>query len=48
MFSLQRMLGHSTLDVARIYVNMSDVDVKACHRRFSLADNMDLPLRWMG
>jgi len=48
VFSLQRSLGKSTLDVVRIYVNMSDVDVKACHRRFSPADNMNLPLRWMG
>ena len=45
MFSLQRILGHSTLDVVRIYVNMSDVDVKACHRSFSQADNMDLTRR---
>ena len=45
VFSLQRILGHSTLDVVRIYVNMSDVDVKACHRRFSPADNMDLTQR---
>jgi len=35
VFSLQRILGHSTPDVVRSYVNMSDVDVKACHRRCS-------------
>jgi integrase/recombinase XerD len=41
VFSLQRILGHSSLDVVRIYVNMAVADVKACHRRFSPADNME-------
>jgi hypothetical protein len=45
VFSLQRILGHSTLEVVRIYVNMSDVDVKACHRRCSPVDNLDLTPR---
>jgi len=42
VFSLQRILGHSSLDVVRIYVNLAETDVKACHRRFSPADNMHI------
>ncbi|MFC1963139.1 tyrosine-type recombinase/integrase [Chloroflexota bacterium] len=41
-FSLQNILGHSSLDPVRIYVNLCHSDVKAAHRRFSPADNMDL------
>ncbi len=40
VFSLQKILGHSSLEVVRIYVNMSGADVKECHRRFSPADNL--------
>lgn len=42
VFSLQRILGHSSLDIVRIYVNLAQTDIKACHRRFSPADNMNL------
>ncbi|HUU62881.1 MAG TPA: tyrosine-type recombinase/integrase [Dehalococcoidia bacterium] len=42
VFSLQQILGHSSLDVVRVYVNLAEADVKACHRRFSPADNMEL------
>ena len=42
VFSLQRILGHSSLDVVRIYVNLAETDVKACHQRFSPADNMEI------
>ena len=42
VFSLQRILGHSSLDVVRIYVNLAEADIKACHRRFSPADNMEI------
>lgn len=42
VFSLQRILGHSSLDVVKLYVNLAQADVKACHRRFSPADNMEL------
>ncbi|MFC2058158.1 tyrosine-type recombinase/integrase [Chloroflexota bacterium] len=41
-FSLQNILGHSSLDPVRIYVNLSHSDTKAAHRRFSPADNMNL------
>ena len=42
VFSLQRILGHSSLDVVRVYINLAETDVKACHRRFSPVDNMQL------
>lgn len=42
VFSLQRILGHSSLDVVRVYVNLAQTDVKAAHRRYSPADNMEL------
>ncbi len=42
VFSLQRILGHSSLEIVRIYVNLAEADVKACHRRFSPADNMGI------
>lgn len=42
VFSLQRILGHSSLEIVRIYVNLADADIKECHRRFSPADNMDV------
>lgn len=42
VFSLQRILGHSSLDIVRIYVNLAEADVKACHQRFSPADNMEI------
>jgi site-specific recombinase XerD len=42
VFSLQRILGHSSLDIVRIYVNLAVADVKACHQRFSPADNMEI------
>lgn len=42
VFSLQRILGHSSLDVVKIYVNLAETDVKSCHRRFSPVDNMIL------
>jgi len=41
VFSLQRIMGHSTLDVLRIYVNMAQADIQEAHRRYSPADNMD-------
>jgi len=42
VFSLQRILGHSSLEVVKCYVNLAEADVKACHTRFSPADNMVL------
>lgn len=37
-FSLQRILGHSTLDMTRRYVQLADSDLRAAHRKFAPAD----------
>lgn len=42
VFSLQRILGHSSLEVTRMYVNMVASQVKERHRLFSPMDNMPL------
>lgn len=39
-FSLQKKLGHSTLDIVRIYVNMGAEDVRAQHRQFGPGDRL--------
>lgn len=41
-FSLQRILGHSTLDVTRNYVNLVQGQVKEKHRKYSPMDNLSL------
>jgi site-specific recombinase XerD len=38
-FSLQRLLGHTTLDMTRRYVHLADTDLRTAHRRFSPGDN---------
>ncbi len=40
IFSLQKILGHSSLASVRTYLNLFAVDLKAQHRRFSPVDNM--------
>ncbi len=40
VFSLQRMLGHSSLEVTRNYVLLTDTDVKRVHQRASPADRL--------
>lgn len=42
VFSLQRILGHSSLETVMVYVNLAQTDVQAAHRRYSPADNIDL------
>lgn len=42
VFSLQRILGHSSLEVVKLYMNMVAGDVAAQHRKFSPADNLRL------
>jgi integrase/recombinase XerD len=40
-FSLQKILGHTSLEMTRKYVNMASGDVKEKHRRFSPMDNLN-------
>ena len=40
IFSLQRILGHSSLASVRIYLNLFATDIKKQHRQFSPVDNM--------
>lgn len=39
-FSLQKILGHSTLDMVKVYVGLADQDVAVLHRKFSPMDHM--------
>ena len=39
-FSLQRILGHSTLDMVRVYVDMANSNVALQHRKFSPMDRL--------
>jgi site-specific recombinase XerD len=41
VFSLQKILGHSSLEMTRKYVNLASGDVKDKHRRFSPMDNLN-------
>lgn len=40
IFSLQKILGHSTLDMVRNYVNLASRDVSIQHRKFSPMDRL--------
>ncbi len=40
LFSLQQVTGHSSLNVLRNYVNLSDSDVGEAHRHYSPVDNL--------
>lgn len=44
IFSLQKITGHSSLEVLRGYVNLAQSDVDSAHRRYSAIDNLDLPM----
>ena len=43
IFSLQKILGHSSLEVVRMYVNLITSDILLQHRKFSPVDNAILP-----
>lgn len=40
VFTLQRKLGHKTLEMTRRYARLADSDVKAAHLRHSPADRL--------
>jgi len=40
IFSLQQILGHSSLEMVKAYLNLASSDVSQQHRRFSPIDNM--------
>ncbi|MFC1955835.1 tyrosine-type recombinase/integrase [Chloroflexota bacterium] len=42
VFSLQQILGHSTLEMVRNYVNLASTQVTIQHRKFSPVDRMNL------
>jgi integrase/recombinase XerD len=41
-FSLQKILGHTTMDMVRNYVNLASSDVQIQHRKFSPLDRIGL------
>jgi len=43
IFSLQKILGHTSLEVVKIYVNLITSDILQQHRKFSPVDNVILP-----
>lgn len=42
VFTLQALLGHSSLDMVRHYARVAEIDIQAAHRRASPADNWRL------
>lgn len=42
VFTLQTILGHSSLEMVRHYVKLADIDVENAHRRASPVDNLRL------
>jgi site-specific recombinase XerD len=45
LFSLQRLLGHTSLEMTRRYCEVADTDVKRAHVLASPVDNLDLRAR---
>ena len=44
-FSLQRIMGHTTLEMVRRYMHLADVHVRLQHRRYSPMDVMQAETR---
>ena len=42
VFTLQQILGHTTLEMVRRYVNLANAHVMTQHKRFSPVDRMNL------
>ena len=42
VFSLQRLLGHGSLEMVQHYARLAQVDIEQAHRRASPADNWRL------
>lgn len=42
LFELQKLLGHSTLEMVRVYVNLFSTEVVEAHRKFSPIENLNL------
>ena len=42
VFTLQKILGHTTLEMVRHYVNLANAHVMTQHNRFSPVDRMNL------
>lgn len=42
IFELQKILGHQTLDMVKVYVNLFSNDVAKAHRKFSPVENLNI------
>jgi site-specific recombinase XerD len=42
LLSLQKILGHTSLEMVRVYSHLAETDVKAKHRRYSPMDRLQL------
>ena len=45
LFALQKLLGHTTLTVTRMYVDLVARDLAEAHKRASPGDNLRLRVR---